>query len=83
VNGADVSQIIARIDIYDVVGNVVVRDRHMTGFAKSLFYYWDGNNEHGSAVSQGVYLAVVKVTVTGISGEKIYKTKIGVKKNGK
>jgi flagellar hook assembly protein FlgD len=78
-NGVEVSKVEAKVDIYDPVGNVVLRSKKMIGMAKSLYYHWDGRNERGMFVSQGMYLAVVTAT-TGSSGEQVLRVKIGVKR---
>jgi hypothetical protein len=67
------------VEIFDVVGNLIVGSKAMHGYAKNLYFYWDGKNDHGMTVSQGLYLAIVKVAASGTSGESISKIKIGVK----
>ncbi|MFP4681471.1 MAG: VWA domain-containing protein [Chitinispirillaceae bacterium] len=67
------------IDIFDAVGNPVLRGKDMVSCGKALHFVWDGRSENGRKVANGVYLVRVKIRelVSGHQEEKVFK--IGVK----
>jgi hypothetical protein len=72
---------VGSVEIFDIVGNLIVNSKPMAGCARSLYYYWNGRNDRGMIVSQGLYLARIKVAIAASSVVYSRNVKIGVKHN--
>ncbi|MBN1578248.1 MAG: DUF11 domain-containing protein [Chitinispirillaceae bacterium] len=70
----------ARINIYDAVGNPVVKSTLFEKGASGLVYQWNGTNQKGRKVGEGTYIGIVTVNDEGAEGVK--RVKIGVLRRG-
>lgn len=76
---AGIDTISGKISIYDPLGLPVVKDERCS-VSKSrdkIFFIWNGCNKKGRIVGNGIYSAIVKVSVS-TGAKSTLKTKIGV-----
>jgi flagellar hook assembly protein FlgD len=76
---AGIDTITGKISIYDPLGLPVVKDERCS-VSKSrdkIFFIWNGSNKKGRIVGNGIYSAIVNVSVS-TGAKSTLKTKIGV-----
>lgn len=76
---AGIDTISGKISIYDPLGLPVVRDERCS-VSKSrdkIFYVWNGTNKKGRIVGNGIYSAIINISVS-TGAKSTLKSKIGV-----
>jgi hypothetical protein len=76
---AGIDTISGKISIYDPLGLPVLKDEKcLVGKSRDkIFYVWDGTNKKGRIVGNGIYSAIVNISVS-TGAKSTLKTKIGV-----
>lgn len=67
----------AYLDLYDAVGNRVLRNGKFLKTQDGIEYVWDGTNKRGRKVGSGTYLGIISVNDEGYKGKK--RVKIGIR----
>jgi len=68
----------AYLDLYDAVGNRVLRNGKFLKTQDGIEYVWDGTNKRGRKVGSGTYLGIISVNDEGYKGKK--RVKIGIRR---
>ncbi|NLW29951.1 MAG: hypothetical protein GXY77_00675, partial [Fibrobacter sp.] len=71
---------IARVRIYDALGNIVFDENLQNAKAEDAEFEWDGRNLKGRYVGSGTYLAIVEAKVKGGESMKPSRHPIGIKR---
>jgi hypothetical protein len=74
----DADQYSLTIDIYDIIGNLVI-SRSMQTKGKGWAYTWDGRNRNARTVGAGVYLGVISILKNNM-GNSTKRIRIGIKR---
>lgn len=70
----------AYIDIYDALGNRIIKNGKFKKTDDGIDYLWNGRNRRGRQIASGTYLGIVNVYDDGAKGQKRIKLALKWKK---